>query len=123
MQKMKTRNTKNTEEWILEIIPPTEEERSENMRHILKSLDERCANVTETKILISKHDKRHSERDNLKKLKASRDLKKTLRSLLEKQEEAVKILCAIIALQGKAEELYEDIIIKYNSVIEDQSKN
>ena len=120
---MKTRNTKNMEEWILEMIPPTEEERSENMRHILKSLDERCAHVTETKILISKQDKKHSERDNLKKLKASRDVKKTLRSLLEKQEEAVKILCAIIALQGKAKELYDDIIIKYNSVIEDQSKN
>ena len=111
------------EEWILEMIPPTEEERSENMRHILKSLDERCAHVTETKILISKHDRRHNERDHLKKLKASRDLKKTLRSLLKKQEEAVRVLRAIIELQVKAEKLYDEIIVKYNSFIEDQSKN
>ena len=118
---MKTRNTKKMEELIIEMIPTTEEERSINMKDILRNLNERCDNVNETQILIKNHDRRHEANDHLKKLKASKDLKKTLRSLLEKQEEAVIIQCTISTLQGKAEDLYDNII--FSSCINKKEKN
>ena len=118
---MNTRNTKQMEELITKMIPTTEEERSINMKDILRNLNERCDDMNETQILIKNHDRRHEANDHLKKLKASKDLKKTLKLLEEKQEEAVIIQSTIGALQREAEDLYDNII--FSSCINKKEKN
>ena len=103
---------------FIESIPKRKKEISENIQNRTKTLKEHQLAVRETKRLLTKHGGIHEKYDHLRNHREFKDLKKNLQIILERQQESIKILCAIISVQKQNLRLCDEIIkIRSNNVL------
>jgi len=110
--RMKTKNIPKEEltKHLMESIPKRKKEISEEIQYRIKTLREHRLAVRETKRLITKHEGIHEKYDHLRNHREFKDLKKNLQIILERQQESIKILCAIIRVQKQNLRLCDKII-------------